>query len=186
MKPGLQQAARRHPVAHEAVTSRARAEQLGDQRRAQQPGRAGDEDAAASASDRGSGLVHGASPLCHNASRSCLSRSVSIGCQKPVVAERHQLPARRQTLERLALERAVVVEVVEHPGSNTKNPPLIQPSPVCGFSANSRTRAAVERQRAEPRRRPHRRDRRQLAVRAVEGEQRAAGRRRRARRRRSP
>ena len=45
------------------------------------------------------------------------------------------------------------------------NPPLIQPSPICGFSVNSADAVAVERQPAEARRRTDGGHGRQTAVR---------------------
>ena len=51
------------------------------------------------------------------------------------------------------------------------NPPLIQPSPICGFSVNSDDAIAVEDQPAEAGRRPHRGDRRDPPVLTVEGDE---------------
>ena len=54
----------------------------------------------------------------------------------------HKLSVRRQILEGIGFQAAVVtLQVIKDRGFNTIKPPLIQPSPICGFSVNSATRS---------------------------------------------
>ena len=89
------------------------------------------------------------------------------------VAVGHQLAVAREPLDRLALpDRCRRRRCSRAPRAfSTKKPPLIQPSLSSAFSWNVGDLVAVEADAAEAGRRPHRGDRRQLAVRLVEVEQ---------------
>ena len=110
----------------------------------------------------------------------CTARSRRAG-RRPAAAR----AASRSSASRLEAARRRRRGSRRSPARSTKKPPLIQPSPICGFSVNSATRSPSKIEPAEARRRAHGRDGRELAVRPVERAAARAGRRRRRRRRRS-
>ncbi len=98
----------------------------------------------------------GAAPLSHSELRCCLSRRVSIGCQKPRCTQAANWPSAAR------LSMGSFSHTVSWPsissstlGSRTKNPPLIRPPSAVGFSSKEATRVPLRHDAAEARRRPH-------------------------------
>ena len=88
------------------------------------------------------GCAHGAAPDAHSSSSSRLSRSVSIGCQKPSCQVTRQLPVACQADERLVLEQRVVARrCVEQLGLEHEEAAVDPTFARCGFSWNVRTRS---------------------------------------------
>src|SRR5471030_1339895 len=83
---------------------------------------------------------HGARPLCHSSSRCVLSRSVSMGCQKPSCSKAESWPpsASFSSGSRSQMQSSSGIKSITF-GDSTKNPPLIMPPSPFGFSLNEST-----------------------------------------------